>query len=28
VFSYNVPFLGSMGGKHLNAPTVGITVAG
>jgi hypothetical protein len=28
VFSYNAPFLGSMGGKHLNAPMVGIAVAG
>ncbi len=28
VFSYNAPSLGSMGGKHPNAPMVGITVAG
>jgi hypothetical protein len=28
VFSYNAPFFGSMGEKHLNAPMVGITVAG
>lgn len=28
VFAYNAPFLGSMGGKHLNARMVGITVAG
>ena len=28
VFSYNAPFFGSMGGTHLNAPMVGMTVAG
>jgi hypothetical protein len=28
VFSYNAPFLGSMGGSHLNAPMVGVTTAG
>ena len=28
VFSYNAPFLGSMGGQRLNAPTVGMAVPG
>ncbi len=28
VFSHNAPFLGSLGGKHLNSTMVGITVAG
>ena len=28
VLSYNAPFLGSTGGKPLNAPMVGISVAG
>jgi hypothetical protein len=27
VFSYGTPFLGSMGGKHLNAPVVGAAAA-
>jgi hypothetical protein len=28
ILSYNAPFLGSMGGKRLNAPMVGMAVAG
>jgi hypothetical protein len=28
VSSYNAPFLGSMGGKRLNAPMVGMALAG
>jgi hypothetical protein len=26
IFSFGAPFLGSMGGKHLNAPVLGIGV--
>ncbi len=27
VFAFNAPFLGSMGGQHLNAPIVGMAAA-